>query len=302
MARDSGARKGMDLLELLSNSPTCELDVETVSTSLGCSRNELSMLVDTLSGISDSVTGARIAIALEGDKVRLLGDAGALKPIRLTNEEAVSLACVLNAMDVHPDVRARAERALLPLGMSLADTSGLDDATEYGDSYPQLAEAIRYGIRCEMLYRSSGDERPTWRLIDPISLETVAGRAYLTAWDIKNAGQRRYRLDRVDEIRFTDDSVEHHPWRCESIERSLRLHGKTARLAFPNERYARQLGWAGLGRVSPIPGTAGRVQADVRYTSETWLLDHVLGGGGDIVILAPADLRARLIAYARGLL
>ena len=80
---------------------------------------------------------------------------------------------------------------------------------------------------------------------------------------------------------------------------SLRRSGTPVRISVPDEAYARNLNWAGIGHVVRTP--QGRVELTVYCSSEAWLFDQVISAGSDMVIERPAVLRERLRDYAERL-
>ena len=54
------------------------------------------------------------------------------------------------------------------------------------------------------------DARPRERLIDPLRIATHGDQTYLIAWDVEVDGQRSYRMDKIEGLALTDDSVERH--------------------------------------------------------------------------------------------
>ena len=54
------------------------------------------------------------------------------------------------------------------------------------------------------------DTRPRERLIDPLRIATHGDQTYLIAWDVEVDAQRSYRMDKIEGLALTDDSVERH--------------------------------------------------------------------------------------------
>lgn len=255
-------------------------------------------LVGTL---ADRWTGARAVIAEDARGISLVGDAATLRPLRLTLEEGAVLSHVLRTARLDALTRGRIERALFPLddGERTLD-AGLAGTGGVSDIYLALKDAIRFGKRCAVRYRSAADESARERTIDPWKIETSGDVSYLIAWDVARDAQRRYRLDRFECVGDTGQSADRHPWDGRDLAESIKGAGNTAELGFPSERAARETGWSGLGSIEPLPD--GTVAAQVSYTSEPWLFDQVLAGMGEIRLLGPEDLLPRFEAYARSLL
>lgn len=311
-ARHEGAGKAerhaaaaLDLLGLLSTADGKRVSRERARATLHVDDEGLDRMIAMVGELSNPESGAHAAIAREGDDLVLVGQNDLLHGRRLTVGEGLVLSQALRALHLDAGVRDRIGRVLLPLApLDAAPDPSEDgafmDATPFGRAYLELDEALRYGIRCCLSYRSSGEEAARERLVDPLALDTVDGMPYLTGWDVELDHERRYRLDRVDGVSFTDDSVVRHDWRPRSLAESLRGAGETARLRFEREGDARWLAWAGLGEI--VPTADGGAEATVAYASEAWLFDQVLASGGGIRIVEPVGLADRLRAYADALL
>ena len=177
-----------------------------------------------------------------------MGDAGRLAPLRLTEPEANALSQALKRCKLDGDVRARISRALDPV-----QTSGHADRLLAGDAlfggfFPIIAEAISIGARMRMRYRTAGQSSPSERTIDPGFIEVSGDAAYLAAWDVEKDEQRSYRLDRIDDVVLTDDSVIDHPFARRSTAESLRDHGDTALIRWSSQQAFDSCTWAGLDR------------------------------------------------------
>lgn len=296
------------LIELLNAAHDHGLPIDSACRELNLSKSDLDRLLALLSEISDSRTGLRLPVFLDHGRIRLTGDAGAMRLLRLDGEESAVLSHLLSVLRIDDDARLRIARGLLPVGTTELKTDLVAEPPRYGSCYQELSCAIEDGARLRILYRSHDESAPSERCIDPSRIAFEDGAAYLIAWDIEKSAQRRYRLDRIAQVTITDASVEPHPFQEQTLSQSLAAHGESAKLLFESERLARELGWRGLHDLEPVPSNAGNIAADdpvtalIDYSSETWLLDQVLSQGGKITILAPESLRGRLKARASQLL
>ena len=123
----------------------------------------------------------------------------------------------------------------------------------------------------------------------------------MIGWDVEKDAQRLYRLDRVDNVVYTDDSVEIHPWENASIQQSLTAGALKAIVSFPSKEALEQAGWAGIADTDGDADQDGRTRATVYIADEEWLFDRVLGSGGQIIIESPSALRQPLVGYAHRL-
>lgn len=293
----------VELLQLLSDSPGQTVPFAQAASLLQISADELRSVVDTLCGLAHRQSGARVAIFIEGDSISLLGDVATFHAIRLSLQEGMVLAHVLSLLNIDADVRERVEQAMLPL--EAVDTQPKPDTigfvSVYGRFYQQLEIAIQDCVRLILTYRSSNDAAPSPRTVDPLAIKQDADAVYLVGWDVEKDAQRLYRLDRIDNVVYTEDSVVIHPWKNDSIKQSLASASHKATVSFPSKEALEQAGWAGVVDADTSVDANGRVRATVLVADEEWLFDRVLGSGGQIIIESPAAMRERLVDYAQRL-
>ena len=292
------------LQESVAAAPGHRVDRERLLDELGVDEAQLAQLIAYANLPADRATGARPCFYEAGAEVVLLGDAGELDPLRLSAEESILLGSLLDRGGTELE---EPDAVLEELTSPGTQQRAVESSEYFGPFFALLSEAIEYGIRCRIDYRSEGDAEARERTIDPGSLAVEGGSAYLTAWDTQADGQRRYRLDRISGARFTEESVEPHPFETESIPEHLAGSGSKAVLRFPSLAYLERLEWAGaqphVGNPDQSAADGGdSIVATVTYSRESWLFDQVLAGGGDIVIVSPAELRPRFLSYARSLL
>ena len=294
---------GIELLQLLATSPDQTVGIQAACNALGVDEERLTRLVDMLSQVSDGASGTRLAIEADGDSVRLYGETGRLQPIRLNVTDAAVLEHVLGELDLDEGLRQRAETALLPRGYHAGPHGrAMGDMTEYGPFYQPLKEAIQDGARCVISYRSTGAAHAAPRTIDPHRIFVENGAAYLGAWDTERDAQRIYRLDRIGKLSVTDESVSLHEFEVAPISDGLQRRAPKAVVSFAGLDLARSVGWAGLDETTIATSDhEGWVTAEVSVGSETWLFNQILSLGGAARIDEPADLRRRLVEYAKRL-
>lgn len=287
----------LNLLAALSSAPSHSVDARGFQRQCNLNECDVENTVALLQTLADERSGARIAISMDNGVITLLGNAGSLAPLRLTNQESLALRQVLARCKLEEDVRARIDAALGPT-TTCDDAHLLSGDALLGGFYPTIAEAMSIGARLRMSYRSLSDATSREREVDPGHIEVAGDAAYLIAWDIEQDAQRSYRLDRIVSIEITDDSVVEHPFRRFSPAESLRLHGKVSRVSWRSENAFNLCDWAGIDAATVEHLDDGRVEAMVSYTSEPWFFDQILGGGGDILIIDPPEARASFLSYA----
>ena len=260
----------------------------------GASLDEIIGIVSTL---ADRESGARVICECRDERVILTGEAGRVLPLRLSAAEGAVLNHELESLGIEPETAARIRRALLP--EELGYNQRVIDTVARGSHWQQLNCAIQDGVRCRIAYRSLGDERARERTVDPLRIVTNDDSMYLIAWDTEQDAQRRYRLDKIEEIVLTDDSVERHHSKMTTLQDSLAKAGREAKLAMPLD-LADRLGWAGITSVNRTDEETAIVT--VRYTSEAWLFSQVVAKGGAIRITDDPALSKRLCDYAETLI
>ena len=182
----------------------------------------------------------------------------------------------------------------------IAEKARIAEPARYGAWFGKLSEAIEDGIRCRMTYRSLEDDDAHERVIDPIAVTEEHGETYLIAWNVEKDAERRYRLDRIQDVTFTEDSIEQHGAQLMDTAASLRESGQHVRLAVPSLAYLQRLDWAGIGEIAEEPD--GSATCTLFFNSKHWLFDQLLSAGGDIVLLDASELAGELAAYAEELL
>lgn len=291
--------RALGLLSLLSGAGAAGVSRQEARASLGCDEPALDAAIEVVSLLMDRETGARAAVLEEDGLLSLAGDAAELKPLRLTAEESAVLAHVLDAAGLDAGARERIERAVAVAAGARDGRELIADGAGLGPYFAPLSEAIRDGVRVRLTYRGHADAVARERTVDPGSLQVADGAAYLLAWDVEARGERRYRLDRIEALAFTDDSVEPHPYKAALPAESLKRRGACAELRWDSRPELEDAGWQGIDAVRELPD--GGACARVFYSSRAWLFDQVLAAGGRIRIESPASLRRELVAYASGL-
>ena len=142
------------------------------------------------------------------------------------------------------------------------------------------------------------EARARERLIDPLRITTNGDQTYLIAWDVAVDEQRTYRMDKIEDLVLTDDSVVRHAPESATLHDSLAQAERSARLLMPLDM-AERLDWPGIMSIEPNRAVSATV--NVRYGSERWLLSQVIAAGGAIRILDDPALSERLCDMAKSL-
>ena len=256
----------------------------------------LDEILEIVSSLADRESGARIICERRGERVVLTGDAGRVLPLRLSAAEGAVLNHELESLGIEPQTAARIRRALLP--EELGFNQRVFDTVAHGSHWQQLNCAIQDGVRCRISYRSMDDTRARERLVDPLRITTNGDQTYLIAWDVAVDEQRTYRMDKIEDMVLTDDSVVRHAPESATLHDSLAQAERSARLLIPLDM-AERLDWPGIMSIEPDGASGATV--NVRYGSERWLLSQVIAAGGAIRILDDPALSKRLCDMAKTL-
>lgn len=259
----------------------------------GVSLDEILEIVSTL---ADRESGARIICECHGERVVLTGDAGRVLPLRLSAAEGAVLNHELESLGIEPQAAARIRHALLP--EELGYNQRVSGTVSHGSHWQQLSCAIQDGVRCRISYRSMDDARPRERLVDPLRITANGDQTYLIAWDIAVDEQRTYRMDKIEGLVLTDDSVVCHAPEPATLHDSLAQAERSAKLLMPRA-LAERLDWPGIMSIEPNGADSSTV--NVRYGSERWLLSQIIAAGGAIRILDDPALSKRLCDMAKAL-
>lgn len=287
--------RAIDLMELLGAEDDGSMPTGDLAAELAVGLDELEELVGLVSTLADREAGTRAVCYIEDGRVHLAGEAGRIVPLRLSAAEGAVLDHELDALDIDEAARSRIRASLLPTALGYGGRVGSTAAA--GAFWQPLHEAVEDGVRTRFRYRSLDDERARWRTVDPLSIDTRGDRTYLLAWDLEGGLAKRYRLDKIEAVELTGDSVEPHDIAAESLGDSLAAAGDIARLRAPAD-IAAHLGWAGI---TGVDSQGGEAIVTVAYTSERWLFSQVLSFGGKIRIVDDDRLSQRLVAWAQKL-
>ena len=308
---DRRVERGIRLLELLSSVEGGIVTAEEARAHLSCTDAELDEALELIATLADRESGARAVVFRDHGDIVLAGEGAHLMPLRLSLGEGAALAHVMSALALDDDVRKRLSRALLPDGMREGDAPLVADTTAFGSWYPALQRAIREGRRCRIAYRAHDEREATERLVDPLTLDITDDAAYLVARNISKDAQRRYRLERIAHVTVLEEPVAPAP-ACAQRAGNVPDGGNTPADAIAQSLRTAPVAelrlaaggtlptWRGIEQVGE-PDESGERRLTVRVGSSPWLFDQILAAGGSLTIVAPAELDADFLAYARSL-
>lgn len=287
----------IDIMEALYAAGEAGMTRDDVCSRFDITGAALDEIINIVSTLADRESGARIICECHDDRIILTGDAGRVLPLRLSAAEGAVLNHELESMGIDSRAAERIRHALLP--EELGYNQHVVDTVARGSHWQQLNCAIQDGVRCRITYRSMDDQLPRERLIDPLCITTNGDQTYLNAWDVEIDEQRSYRMDKIEGLTLTDDSVERHAPSVTSLHDSLAQAKQSTKLLMPLDT-AECLDWAGIISIDPTGTDMATVT--VRYGSERWLFSQVIAAGGAIRILDDPALAKRLCDMAKSLI
>ncbi|MFP5308529.1 MAG: helix-turn-helix transcriptional regulator [Actinomycetes bacterium] len=218
------------------------------------------------------------------------------RPLRLTPREALRLVLTVDAVaealgEEVPALASAVDKVRRAAGIPPGVAVHLEH--DGAERLPVLRDAIARRVAVVLSYAARGEDAPTDRVVDPWSLEVVDGSWYLHGQAREAEGHRTYRLDRIADVRVTEQPV--------AVE--------APRTALPAPRYQPGpqdvevvLEVAPRGRWVLDAVRAEEVaehpdgSATVRLHTDTpaWLVGVVLTAAGSVVLTAPTWLAQRV--------
>lgn len=243
----------------------------------------------------------------EGGTVSIAFDAGIEHPVRLTADEAVALTVALRALaDLPGLVDADAVHTALAKLEQVSAAAGLSESPAAGavrvaaappaPALAQVRRAVDESRQIWIRYYTASRDALTERTVDPIRLLVTDGHAYLEGYCHLADGIRHFRIDRIEQVRLTDEPAQVPLWVDQDIPDqmfhadphlpavTLTLDPAASWVAeyYPTERLADPAG----------PSDAQRVR--LQAGGDDWLVRLVLSLGGAAVIEDRPDLSARV--------
>lgn len=255
--------------------------------------------------------GDLIDLAFEGDRVRVTFDAGMVRPLRLTTDEAVALIVALRALLELPGLAEQeaVSRALAKVAAAAGHAAEVTPVALSVDTREQalavVRDALERGRALHLHYYVPTRDERTERTVDPMRLLFVDGRWYLEAWCRRAEGMRLFRLDRVDDVQVLDEPAAPPP---QAHERDVENGVYQPEPGSPvvRLRLARSARWLAdyypVEQVTPVDDPPGGLAVAVRTADLAWARRLVASLGGAAVVDEPAELATQVAADARAAL
>jgi proteasome accessory factor C len=273
-------------------------------------RSDLELL--WMCGLPGYGPGDLIDVSFEGDRVRVTFNAGMVRPLRLTTDEAVALVVALRTLLELPGLAERdaVSRALAKVSAATGDAADrIAPVAVSVDAREETLTVVRDALQNRRAlhlhyYVPTRDER-TERTVDPMQLLLVDGRSYLEAWCRRAEGVRLFRLDRVDDVVVLDEPAAPPPQATSrNVDNGVYRPGPDAPAV--RLRLARAARWVAdyypVEDVSPVEDPPGGLAVTVRTADLAWARRLVATLGGNAVVDEPAEVGAQVAAEARAAL
>jgi len=272
-------------------------------------REDLELL--WMCGLPGYGPGDLIDMAFDADRVTITYDAGIDRPLRLNQEEALALIVALRMLAETPGVghRDAIERALAKLESAAGEYAGAPVAVHLPGNADRLEEfrrVVQRGRALRITYYTATRDETSERVVDPMRVLVVGGKAYLEAWCRRAEAVRMFRIDRIDAYTETEEPSAPPP---QAVPTDIRdgVFQPTPDLPLVQLRVGRSARW--ITEYYPCEEVVRERDhwlVSLRAADLGWARRLVLGLGPEVAVVAPPELvavvggeaRAALDAYA----
>jgi proteasome accessory factor C len=247
--------------------------------------------------------GDLIDMALDGDRVTISHDAGIDRPLRLTQDEALALVVALRMLAETPGTGSRdvIERALAKIENAAGDLADAPVAVKLpanAEKLDQVRAAVEGGHALRMTYYTAARDETTERVVDPMRVLMVGGRAYQEAWCRRAEATRMFRVDRIDAFTELDEPAAPPP-DAEPQDVSDGVFKPTGDQPLMTLRIGRHSRWITeyypVEEVRPSSlGSSGEWIVTMRITDLGWAQRLLMGLGPDVTVIGPPELLGRI--------
>jgi predicted DNA-binding transcriptional regulator YafY len=231
-------------------------------------------------------------------EVALMDSQGLDQPVRLAAVEAITLIAALRSLEEVGGL-SEASAAASARG-KLEEALGPANVIEFrlpqgGAGLETVREAISRGRRLSFKYVNQAGQ-VSQRQADPLEVFSAGDHWLVAAWDLAAGAERHFRVDRIVAPEILAEASGPHPHRAERSGWSGRAGLVVDAVFAPSQRWrAEEL----EALAPPLPLEGGTLQVKLGVVNPDWIVAIALGGGGDIEVLSPPEVRGR-IAQAAG--
>jgi proteasome accessory factor C len=240
--------------------------------------------------------GDLIDMAFDGDNVTITYDAGIDRPLRLTPDEALALVVALRMLAEMPGIDGRdaIERALAKIEAAAGDVAEAPVAVRMPGDADRLATirgAVDRRRALRITYYTATRDETSDRVIDPMRVLLVDGRAYVEAWCRQAEAVRLFRVDRIDGFTELDEPAR-PPREARSNDLRDGVFRSSPEQPLVTLRVSRNARW--ITEYYPCESVTDTDQelwrVTLRVSDLAWARRLVLGLGSNVVVLDPPEL------------
>jgi proteasome accessory factor C len=249
--------------------------------------------------------GDLIDMALDGDHVTISHDAGIDRPLRLTQDEALALVVALRMLAETPGTGSRdvIERALAKIENAAGDLADAPVAVKLpanAEKLDRIRAAVEGGRALEITYYTAARDETSSRVVDPMRVVMVGGRAYMEAWCRRAEAVRMFRVDRIDAFAPLEEASAPPP-SAQPQDVTAGVFRPTPDLPLVTLRIGRHSRW--ITEYYPVEevrrdGPGDQWVVTMRVTDLGWAQRLLFGLGPDVVVVGPPELLDRIRAQA----
>jgi len=198
------------------------------------------------------------------------------------------------------------ERALAKIESAAGELADTPVAVRLPGDHDRLATirgAVERRRALRLTYYTATRDSTSERVVDPMRVLVVGGRAYLEAWCRMAQAVRRFRVDRIDGLVELEEPAAPPP-QARPTDVSDGIFQPTTDLPLVTLRVGRSARW--ITEYYPcesVQETSPDVWlVSLRVTDLTWACRLVLGLGPDVAVVSPPELTAQIREQARAAL
>ena len=285
------------------------MPVETLARTLGVTAGALLADIDQIGSrlyYFPAAWAEDISVEVVADRIRVRSGGKFARPRRLAPREALALVLALRRLgaEAEPDERDRMLELAGRLDRLLGTVPAGDEARRWSISDADVAgDGIRAVVRgalrdhriCDLSYVASARASVDRRRVHPYVLAERAGVWYVIGYCESRLAVRSFRLDRIVDLVVRDEGFDVP----DDFDPADHLRGGRVYSPVSEEEVS--------VRYSPAVAAWLREQGDVEERGDggvlvtynvsdpSWIIREVLGYGADAELLAPDEVRARLV-------
>ncbi|MDA8317154.1 MAG: WYL domain-containing protein, partial [Actinomycetota bacterium] len=144
-----------------------------------------------------------LEIVVTGTEVQAFLPKELARPRRLTPAEGLALAAAARTILAVPgaDADGALARALHKLETVIGDHRRLVVRIDAAPLLEEVRALVAAGVQAEIVYHSASTDETTQRVVEPLDVVSLDGHWYLDAYCHRAQGVRRFRVDRIRELR-----------------------------------------------------------------------------------------------------